>query len=194
MGTDKALLQLNPNGPRLIELAIGGLGPLVDSIVVSTNRPEQFQWLNLPLVADNYPDLGPLAGLEAALTWLSTQNASLAALNLVLACDMPGVQRPLLEFLVQRARALPEKVAVVPLGQEGYPEPLCAVYRLSALPYIRRELEAGRLKLTGWMEAAPVEFIPTSEVAAVDAGLRSFANLNTPQELAEFPDNFGKSN
>lgn len=175
MGSDKALLRLKPDGPRLIELVLAAVAPLVGSIVINTNRPADYAWLGQTLVEDNYKGfVGPLAGLEAGLT------ASPAHYNLVIACDLPFVNPALLEYLLSQAEGFE---AVVPLNREGRPEPLCAVYSRACLPVIRRQLEAGQLKMTGWYEALPVRFIPSGELEAFDPGLRSFHNLNTPEDL-----------
>src|SRR5689334_2792881 len=120
MGRDKALLRLQPEGPRLIELVLAAVTPLVSSVVISTNRPDDYRWLNWPLVEDNFKGFaGPLAGLEAGLT------ASPARLNLVIACDLPFVNPALLKYLLSQLQGA---AAVIPLNREGRPEPLCAVY------------------------------------------------------------------
>lgn len=175
MGSDKALLRLTPDGPRLIELILAALAPLVSTIVISTNRPADYAWLNWPLVEDNYKGfVGPLAGLEAGLA------ASPVHYNLVVACDLPFVNPALLEYLLSQVEGF---AAVVPLNPEGRPEPLCAVYSRACLPVIRRQLEAGQLKMTGWYDALPVRFIPAHELEVFDPGLRTFQNLNTPEDV-----------
>ncbi len=175
MGTDKALIRLNPEGPRLLEMVLASGQPLVRSIVISTNRPAEYEWTGLPLVEDNYPACGPLAGLEAGLS------ASEAGYNLVVACDMPWLARPLLEYMLQLA---PAHEAVVPLNPTGRLEPLCAVYSKSCLSVIRRHLITGSLKMTGWLNEINSLFLPATRLAEYDPEFRSFRNLNCPEDLS----------
>lgn len=175
MGTDKALLRLAPDGPRLLEMVLAAVKPLVGAIVISTNRPDEFSWAGLPLVADNYPGAGPLAGLEAGL------GASPVEYNLVVACDMPWLVPSLLEYLLQLA---PAYEAVVPISAEGRAEPLCAVYSKKNLPVIRRHLADGSLKMTGWLNEVKTLFVPAAQLAKFDPDFRSFRNLNRPEDLS----------
>jgi molybdenum cofactor guanylyltransferase len=178
MGTDKALLRLTPDSPRLIELAVKALAPLTGSIIVSANTPEKYAWLNLPVVPDNFPGCGPLAGLEATLSLTP------AVWNIALACDMPEVSPALLNYLLERAQTQTSNlVAVVPLDRDGLPQPLCAVYKREALPYIRAQLQTGNFKLTNWLKDAPVLWLPADELLPFDPTLASFRNINTPFEL-----------
>ena len=174
MGTDKALLRLTPGGPRLLELVLAAVNPLAGEILLSTNRPEVYQWTGLPLVADNYPGLGPLAGLEAGLT------ASSAEYNLLVACDMPWLVPALLEQLLELA---PGYDAVVPMNREGREEPLCAVYSKKCLPVVRQNLENNRLKMTAWLNTINSRYVPAEKLAKYDSELRSFRNLNRPEDL-----------
>lgn len=174
MGTDKGLLRLRPGGPRLVEMVIEAVGPLVEGVIISTNRPADYTWTGLPLVADNFPDSGPLAGLEAGLA------ASGAEYNLVVACDMPWLEPALLAFLVSQAGGYQ---AVVPVNLDGRAEPLCAVYSRECLPAIRRSLKENSLKMSGWLGEVRTLFLPAQKLAELDRELRSFRNLNRPEDL-----------
>jgi molybdopterin-guanine dinucleotide biosynthesis protein A len=174
MGTDKALLRLSPGGPRLLEMVLAAVQPLVTDIVISTNHPDAYAWTGLPLVADNFPHRGPLAGLEAGLA------ASNAAINLVVACDMPWLETALLAFLLGQA---PGYQAVVPLNAEGRAEPLCAVYSKAGLPVIRRHLAEDSLKMSDLLDDVKTLFVPAQKLAEFDPELRSFRNLNRPTDL-----------
>ncbi len=175
MGSDKALLEAVPGGLRLIEMVLAAVRPVTGSLIISTNQPAGYTWLNLPLVPDNYPGLGPLAGLEAGL---ATSNASY---NLLVACDMPYVKTEALRLLLSEMR--PGIQAVVPLNQAGRPEPLCAVYSQECLPAIRRHLLSGSLKMTGWLSEVETSFVAADKFRVVDPDYSSFKNLNTPNDI-----------
>ena len=175
MGTDKALLRLRPDGPRLIEMVLAVVEPLVSQLVVSTNRPADYSWLGKPLVSDRVAGQGPLGGLEAGLNSMPTSHC------LLVACDMPFIKPAVLEYLLSKAEGY---AAVVPLSRQGHPEPLCAVYSRACLPVIQSSLKANRLKMTDWLSDVPTCFVPPDELERLDPGLVSFKNLNSPQDVA----------
>ncbi len=174
MGTDKALLRLSPGGPRILEMVLAAVKPLAGEVIISTNRPADYGWTGLPLIEDNYRDCGPLGGLEAGLA------ASASVINLVVACDMPLLEPALLNFLV---KLVPGYQAVVPLNEQGRAEPLCAVYSKDCLPAIRQRLAANSLKMAGWLADVKTLFVPAQKLAEIDPEMRSFRNLNRPEDL-----------
>jgi molybdenum cofactor guanylyltransferase len=174
MGTDKGLLRLQPDGPRMVEIILAAVRPLVGSVVISRNKPADYAFTGLPLVGDNFKDKGPLAGLEAGLA------ASSAEYNLVVACDMPWLEPKLLEYLLSQVEGY---LAVVPLNEEGREEPLCAVYSKECLPAIRQRLVQDSLKMSAWLADVKTRFIPAQKLREFDPGLRTFKNLNRPEDL-----------
>jgi molybdopterin-guanine dinucleotide biosynthesis protein A len=86
------------------------------------------------VVEDDVAGLGPLAGILAGLR---------AARNdacLVIACDIPDVDVPLLEAL---AWSTCGSEITVPVGPSGLYEPLFALYRKSIIPQIESLLAGG---------------------------------------------------
>ncbi|MCX8063463.1 MAG: NTP transferase domain-containing protein, partial [Anaerolineales bacterium] len=64
MGKDKALLPFL--GKPLIQRILERLIPVVDEALVTTNHPERYGFLNVPLVGDVFPGRGALGGLYTA--------------------------------------------------------------------------------------------------------------------------------
>jgi molybdopterin-guanine dinucleotide biosynthesis protein A len=127
----------------------------------------------LRMVEDLHPARSPLVGIYSGLVAAQTN------LCFVLACDMPFVRPRLVEELLSRAF---DADVVVPIVH-GYYEPLCAVYRKSAIPVIATALERNDLKVTKIYEYLRLRTLPEEEVRTVDPDLSSFINLNTPHEL-----------
>ncbi|MBP8164630.1 MAG: NTP transferase domain-containing protein, partial [Anaerolineales bacterium] len=65
MGEDKALKPFL--GRPLIQRVIERLSPLADEVIVTTNRPVDYAFLNLRLVADLKQGRGALGGLYTAI-------------------------------------------------------------------------------------------------------------------------------
>jgi molybdopterin-guanine dinucleotide biosynthesis protein A len=93
---------------------------------------------------------------------------------------MPWLNRPLLEYML----ALRETADVVVPRWADYPEPLHAVYSKACLRPIEEKLQAGKLKITGFYDEVKVHYLDRATIARFDPEGRSFANLNTPDELA----------
>src|SRR5512147_3127982 len=89
MGEDKALKSFL--GRPLIQRVIERLSPIADEMVVTTNRPDDYQFLGLRLTPDLKPGRGALGGLYTAV---ASASHSLVA---VVACDMPFASPALLE-------------------------------------------------------------------------------------------------
>jgi molybdopterin-guanine dinucleotide biosynthesis protein A len=174
MGENKALKLFS--GQPLIARMVARLRPLAQELLVTTNHPEDFAFLDLPLVSDPLPGGGALSGLYTAVA------AAHQPLVAVLACDMPFIDPDLLA--VQRDLLIAEQVdVVIPYTPEGI-EPLHAIYRRSAcLPAIQAALQAGQRRLIAWLPAVRVREMPAEEVARYDPQFHSFVNVNTPDEF-----------
>jgi molybdopterin-guanine dinucleotide biosynthesis protein A len=119
-------------------------------------------------IADLYPGEGPLGGILTAL------EHSRSEWNLILACDMPCAEAPFLRRLLGAARESGAD-ALLPRGPGGLVEPLCAVYRRSALEPVARRFAAGTRKITTALEGLAVSMLDVQEVTP-------FQNLNTPED------------
>ncbi len=177
MGTNKALLKLEANGPTIIEKVVAALGAVATDILLVTNEPTQYEGLGLPMVGDNYKVGASLAGLEAGLS------AAKQAYNIVVACDMPYIEIGVLRWLAERQR---DYAALVPVSPEGQLETLGAVYSRECLGAIRQKLAQGEYKMAGWLSEVKTVWVNADELAAYDPEWRSFINLNTPEEFERF--------
>lgn len=65
-------------------------------------------------------------------------------------------------------------------------EPLHAAYRReTCLPIIQSALEAGRLKLIGWLPEVRLRMVLPEEVAHFDPHDLAFWNIHTPEEFRQ---------
>lgn len=185
MGSDKALLDLG--GQPLIERILAQTLGLGDQIIV-TNHSAQYAYLGLPMAADILPDKGALGGLYTCL------QAATQPYALVLACDMPFVNRPLVEYMMSLA---PQFEAVVPCllpppsvklpmgeGREGV-EPFRAIYSKACLDPIRRALDSGRMRMISFLPDIQLRWVEELEIKQFDPELLTFKNCNTPEEFEE---------
>lgn len=176
MGQDKALLPFL--GKPLIQRLIGRLSPLADELLVTTNRPESYRFLGLPLFQDVIPGRGALGGLYTAL------QAARQPLVAVVACDMPFASPALFSAEMDLLISTNADI-VIPKTGEGL-EPFHAVYRQSTcLPHIKSALSAGYWRVDSWFNQVKVQVIEDAEIRKHDPLMNCFRNVNTPEELAE---------
>ena len=175
MGRDKAFVELG--GKALIERVIERSADLGQAeTILITNKPTEYAHLGLPMHGDILPDKGSLGGIYTALMKASSQSV------LVLACDMPFVNRSLLRFMIEQ---MDENTDIVVPRVDGYPQGLHAIYKKTCIAPIAEQLAANRLKIIRFYDQMRVRYLDEADYAAFDPQGRSFANLNTPQELAE---------
>lgn len=175
MGQDKALRSFL--GQPLITRVIARLAPLADEMIVTTNRPEDYAFLSLPLFPDLVPERGALGGLHTALASASHP------LVAVVACDMPFASASLLAYA--RDVLLSENVdVVIPQPGEGLFEPLHALYRREVcLPPIEAALAADKWKVISWFPQVRVRALSPEEIVRFDPSGLAFSNVNTPEEF-----------
>ena len=175
LGQDKALLRLD-TGATLLEATIARVQPLVDDVVVVADDAERFGSLPALCVPDLFPGAGSLGGVYSGLSAAAHSRA------LVVACDMPFLKVELLRHML--AQPL-DCDALVPRLRSGLLEPLHAVYARSCLDPIRQQLASRRFRIVAFFDLVRVRYMDEPELRQFDPDLRSFFNINTPEELFE---------
>ena len=178
MGEDKALKTFL--GRPLIQRVVERLSPIADEVILTTNQPEDYAFLNLRLFSDLKPGRGALGGLYTAIA--SASNPIVG----VVACDMPFASPTLLEaaskLLVDAER---EADVVIAKSEEGF-EPLHAVYRrATCLPAIEAAIDADQWKVVAWFPQVKVRVLTSEETNRYDPLGLAFWNVNTPEEFAK---------
>ena len=173
MGRDKAWLEVDgqPLLARQIRL-VQELGAA--ELFISGRVGVDYSKFGCPVLSDDFPDAGPLAGLERALRIAATP------LVLALAVDMPemtaGTMRSILGCCGENTGAIPRIGGVI--------EPLAAVYPKSALALATDQLQkksnAARTFAGLCVSNGLANFV---ELPACEAG--HFANWNSPADHAK---------
>lgn len=171
MGRNKSFVSLG--GKPLVEHVLERVAPLSKHQLLITNAPDSYAYLRLPMVGDIYKDKGPLAGIFTAVFHATTPY------TLIVATDMPWLNESLLRYQI----SLKEEADVIIPRWDKFPEPLHAVYSKAVLPPIEQNLEADRLKVTRFFGQVSVRFVERAEIEQFDPNGRSFANINTPDQL-----------
>jgi molybdopterin-guanine dinucleotide biosynthesis protein A len=132
--------------------------------------------VDLPSHHDPTPGGGPKSGIHGAL--LNARYPNL----FVCGSDMPNVDPRLPPLLAARADGAD---AVVPRWENGWIEPLCAVYTRTALPTVVAQLAQGVYRLSDLLaDLEGVEYVtiePLVRGGEIDADC--FLNINSRDEL-----------
>jgi molybdopterin-guanine dinucleotide biosynthesis protein A len=174
MGIDKALIQFH--GQPLIWRLVQRMRSLGDELLVITNHPETYGFLDVPLISDVRPGRGALGGLFTALMAASNPLVGM------IACDMPFAS-PALLAAQREILAGTHWDAVIPKNEEGL-EPFHAVYRRdTCLPAVEVALDHDKWRVDAWFPQVKIHFLPLEEVRLYDPDGLAFRNLNTPEDL-----------
>ena len=180
---EKALLEFE--GKTILERLLENLFRVVDEVILSVRDISQKEKL-LPVLEkfpsreirfcfDSKEDAGPLEGIRAGLL------ESRAEYSFVCAGDMPFVNIRVVELLFEKAEG---HDTALPRWEERMFEPLHAVYSRKLIPEIEKAFERGKHSvLTPVFEMPDVVFVEISEIRELDPELRTFANINTVEDL-----------
>ena len=174
MGRDKRALPwasaLDGSPQTLLGHVVATVSRLTDDVVLVANDDPDID--DARIVGDLYPRSGSLGGIYSGLATAAHDLAFIAA------ADMPFLSPTLILDLVGRAAGVD---AVVP-KTAGRPEPLHAVYRKSVLKPARQRIERRELKVAPVFDAVPTIWVQEKDLRVLDPDLRSFWNLNTPDD------------
>jgi molybdopterin-guanine dinucleotide biosynthesis protein A len=180
LGRNKAFLKVN--GQPLIERIIDRLAQVSDEIIIVTNDVERYEHLEATVVADMYPGKAALGGIHSGLQTASHFH------SLVVGCDMPFLNVPLLRYM--QGLTAGHDVVIPRVAQ--YVEALHAIYAKSCLPHIERQLEVGELQIMGLFSTVRVAYVEQEEIEVFDPEHLSFFNINSQADLEKAREIWGK--
>lgn len=180
MGQSKALTPFL--GRPLIEHMLEVVAPFADELIVTTNEEPELHYLleqhpKLRLIGDVMKERGALPGLLTAIEASSNDAVG------VVACDMIAFSPQILarEALAMQASG---SDAVVPFNNGNY-EPFAAVYRKSTCqPILERIASRGSKRMRDLIDSIKCTRF-NAELMRKPGSIDPFANVNTPQELAQ---------
>ncbi|HEY94600.1 MAG TPA: molybdenum cofactor guanylyltransferase [Dehalococcoidia bacterium] len=174
LGRNKALEIIR--GKTIIDRVFERLEPISSQIIVVTSWAQFDIDLNhnADVVADIFPNMGPLGGIYTGLM------SSLSSVNIVTACDMPFLNTELLEYMTE---ILTGYDAVVPRLANAMIEPLHAVYSKNCLSRIDERLAAKNLSIHAFLDEVNVRYMEEEESRKIDPELLSFFNINYQTDL-----------
>jgi molybdopterin-guanine dinucleotide biosynthesis protein A len=178
MGQDKARLVYDKL--TFVDRIHHALMPVVaGTTLVSSNR-ESTVW-RLPLTTDVYPGWGAFGALHAALTCCKSEWA------LVVACDLPMVTSDLFKRLADYRE---QADAVAPVQFDGFPQPLCALYKVNTSRECAQQLIAsGERRPVSLLRAMRTRWVYMDELSDLPGSSLFLSNINTPSDFERLKEN-----
>jgi len=172
-GRDKALVEID--GIRLIERVIRVMSSIFQRLILITNTPSEYNFLQLPIYEDLIKGLGPIGGIYTGLEAISDEA------GFFVACDMPFLNANLVRHIV---KVRGDFDAVVP--RMGWKiEALHSLYSKRCLPVIQELIDSREYQVIKVFHKTRVRYVDEDEIRSFDPQLRSFYNVNIPQELLD---------
>lgn len=177
MGSDKGLLQ--QQSLAWAEVTAKILFDLNLPVVLSVSSQQyplynvKFEHLSLIKDEDSLGVYGPLKGIFSVHLQLPAEDL------LVLACDMPAMQKEVIDHLIKTSSGKEEEAFV--FKNETNAEPLCAIYTSKALKRIYERYKRGQLKKHSLHHV--LEYMLTAYSPIPAEWKKYFHNYNFPEDL-----------
>lgn len=170
-GGNKALLDIG--GVSIIQHVVDLFKEIFERVMVVSNTPQELLDLDVKIVSDIFSQRCSLAGIHAALFHAETPWVFVAP------CDNPFLSREIVALVLSHRSD--GATIVVPETKQGL-EPLCAAYSRENLKLAEMRLAEGRYKIQSLFRKKRTRKVPEAEIRRIDPELRSFFNINTPEE------------
>ena len=175
MGRDKALLPL-PDGRLLWQRQLAILCALEPAELFVSGPAREGLPAGVRVLADEAPNLGPLAGIAAALHAMRSTHL------VVLAVDLPAMTTGYLLELLRAPRRGGAAQGTIPQRADGTFEPLAAVYPRAASTLAGARLHGADRSLQAFVRSLIEHDLAVAHpLQQADGDL--FVNWNQPQDL-----------
>ena len=115
-----------------IEIVVDLVKSKFHRVILSTNSPADYEFLNLEMIEDVHKNAGPLAGIHAGLLNSNTKK------NFVIGCDIPLMTSGMIDFIIE----YPSKELITVPKADGFLQQLCALYDKDCILTIEQILKS----------------------------------------------------
>ena len=92
MGMNKSLLKIGDK--TIIERVRDQIQEIFKDVILITNTPDEYKFLDLPIYYDLFKRKGPLAGIHSGLTHSSSEKI------FIISCDLPFIIPEMIKYLI----------------------------------------------------------------------------------------------
>jgi len=174
MGVNKSFLKLG--NQTIIERIVDLMKSIFTEVIIVTNTPDEYKFLNLPLYEDIYKWKGPLAGIHSALTHSKTD------IIFVLSCDVPLMSKEMIEHIIEYKT----DKSIVFCEAAGYHQPLVGVYSKKILSEIEKFISNNEMSdksFHQFLKMVDAEIIHPEKLSFYKDEI--FFNVNRPEDYEQ---------
>jgi molybdopterin-guanine dinucleotide biosynthesis protein A len=170
-GSNKAFVEIE--GVRLVDRVARVMKSIFHRVLLVTNTPDEYEYLKIPMAEDLIKGLGPMGGIYTGLMTMPDEA------GFFVACDMPFLRESLIRHMVD----VRDDFDVVVPRMDWMLEPLHALYSKKCLPVIHGAIGHDQHQILKCFAELRVRYVDKEELRLWDPELRSFFNINKPQDL-----------
>ncbi len=170
-GSDKSLHVFE--GKPLIQHTYDAVRPVFDDIFIIAPDTEKFSFLEAETIPDIIPGLGPIGGIYTAVESLKADRV------FVFPCDMPFLNTEFIRYMA----SIPDVYDIIVPMVNGRYQPLHAIYSIRCAEGIRKKIDAGDYRMSGFYEGFNIRIVNEDEIGFYDEPLRMFRNVNFRDDL-----------
>lgn len=178
MGFDKQLLKINER--KLFDIVSESLYEIFDDVAVVTNKPFLYTESSVRVLKDDFPGMGPLAGIHTALKNSKSEYVYL------LACDMPVICQDYIRYMMDTIRKTDKDICVT--RKDDWIEPFNAFYSVKLLKNCEQRLLDDNSSVFRFIKSSDTVVIPEEKAKDFDTGMDMFTNLNTGSAYKKYLD------
>ena len=182
MGQNKSFLKIGDS--YIIELMTHLMKSIFSKVLLVTNEPELYDFLQVEIYTDIYKNVGPLAGIHSGLVNSETEK------NFIISCDIPLMDKEMISSIIE----YPSDTLITVPKADGFIQQLCGIYSKKLLPVIEKIIstdidqenrnnsqEKRKCKIHNLIESVPTTIIDNIENLN---GYHSsiFLNMNKPED------------
>jgi len=171
---DKAFLE--SGGKKIVEKILDTFNSLFEEkIIVIDKLSDIYESLGCRVVTDLIPGKDSLGGIYTGLHCSSFHH------SFVVACDMPFINKDLIEYF----KSVADDYDVVVPEVSSRLEPLHAIYSKRCLKHMEKLINEDNLRILDFYNQVRVRTISDREIKKFDPRMRGFFNVNTQDDLRE---------
>jgi len=181
MGANKSFLKIGEQ--TVIERITYLMNSVFANVIIISNTPDEYTFLNLPIYEDVYKGKGPLSGIHSGLKNSDTQK------NFIISCDIPLMNKEMIEYIVNYKT----NKSITICKANGFLQPFAGLYDKSLVNEIENRLndksehinhtnekERKQCKVMSFIKSTDVEILNPEEFVGYSEN--TFMNINTKED------------
>jgi molybdopterin-guanine dinucleotide biosynthesis protein A len=144
---DKSLLMFD--GKPFIQHIAETLQNVFEKVIIISDQPDEYRFLNLPVHADIIKDCDPLGAIHSALVNIETEEA------FIVSADMPFIREEIIYYILKKENG----ADITIFNSEGKIQPFCGLYKSSCILPIAMNYLRGFISFQSFMNQMTIREI-----------------------------------